>query len=493
MAKTRRRKKRSHVVEGADPSKKPDPQTFVFRRGKHWGMLGDLESDLRRMMLPNTAAALRESKRNSLKDFVSVAGPLGVSHFIMLSATEKATYLRLAKAPRGPTLTLRIKAYSLAADVAASQARPRMPPNAFKSSPLVVLNNFDPKQKQLALAASLFQGMFPSINVANVNLATCQRVVLLSVDPATNLISLRHFTISTAPSGVKKSLKALMARQALPDLGKLQDVSELLTKSGYGSESEGEDAETSRVVLEAPAAGRAGRALVGRQSRVRLHEVGPRLELEIIKVEEGLCGGAVLYHAHVARSKAQVSAQQAAKDEAAKLKAQRRRQQEDNVRRKEAEQRRQAELAEFARLAKQDPEAAAAEKRKQWWRKQQREAGEAGDQRAAAADEDDDDDIAYYRQEVGEEPQEDDKIGLRGSGGRGRGGFRGRGRGRSSGSRGGGRGGGRGSSSGGSRERGGGDAGGGRGGSGFGGSSRGKRRGGSADGFDAGRKKFKKQ
>lgn len=49
-------------------------------------------------------------------------------------------------------------------------------------------------------------------------------------------------------------------------------------------ESEGEDAETSRVVLEAPAAGRAGRALVGRQSRVRLHEVGPRLELEIIKV-----------------------------------------------------------------------------------------------------------------------------------------------------------------------------------------------------------------
>lgn len=52
-------------------------------------------------------------------------------------------------------------------------------------------------------------------------------------------------------------------------------------------------------------------------------------------MEEGLCGGAVLYHAHVARSKAQVSAQQAAKDEAAKLKAQRRRQQEDNVRRKE--------------------------------------------------------------------------------------------------------------------------------------------------------------
>jgi hypothetical protein len=86
---------------------------------------------------------------------------------------------------QGPTLTLRIKAYSLASDVAASQARPRMPPNAFKTAPLVVLNNFSPQQKQLALAASLFQGMFPSINVHNVNLATCQvsqRVVHQRVD-----------------------------------------------------------------------------------------------------------------------------------------------------------------------------------------------------------------------------------------------------------------------------------------------------------------------
>ena len=59
-----------------------------------------------------------------------------------------------------------------------------------------------------------------------------------------------------------------------------------------------------------------------------------------MQVEEGLCDGAVLYHAHVTRSKAQVSAQQAAKDEAARLKAQRRQQQEDNVRRKEVRGRR---------------------------------------------------------------------------------------------------------------------------------------------------------
>jgi hypothetical protein len=52
------------------------------------------------MMLPHTALNLRESKRNQLKDFVSVAGPLGVSHFMILTATDAASYLRVAKTPR---------------------------------------------------------------------------------------------------------------------------------------------------------------------------------------------------------------------------------------------------------------------------------------------------------------------------------------------------------------------------------------------------------
>jgi ribosome biogenesis protein SSF1/2 len=53
------------------------------------------------------------------------------------------------------------------------------------------------------------------------------------------------------------------------------------------------------------------------------------------QVEEGLCDGAVLYHAHINKTKAEVSAQQAAKDEAARVKTQRRQQQEENVRKKE--------------------------------------------------------------------------------------------------------------------------------------------------------------
>ena len=94
--------------------KKGEPKSFVFRRGRHAALLKDLEKDLRRLMLPNTAAALKESRRNQLKDFVSVAGPLGVTHFCMLTATQHASYLRLARAPRGPTLTMRIHEYRYA-------------------------------------------------------------------------------------------------------------------------------------------------------------------------------------------------------------------------------------------------------------------------------------------------------------------------------------------------------------------------------------------
>lgn len=49
------------------------------------------------LMAPNTASALKESKRNQIKDFLHVAGPLGVTHFLVLTATHNASYLRVAK------------------------------------------------------------------------------------------------------------------------------------------------------------------------------------------------------------------------------------------------------------------------------------------------------------------------------------------------------------------------------------------------------------
>lgn len=80
----------------------------------------------------------QEKKRNNLNDFWKVAGQMGVTHYLMLSKTDSAPYLRVAHAPHGPTLSFKIHEYSLAADVAQSQLRPRCPPDLFKTPPLVI-------------------------------------------------------------------------------------------------------------------------------------------------------------------------------------------------------------------------------------------------------------------------------------------------------------------------------------------------------------------
>ena len=68
-------------------------------------------------------------------------------------------------------------------------------------------------------------------------LCCTQRVVLLTHDSETGRLSLRHYSIHSAPSGVTKGIKAVVAGTALPKLAQLNDLSELVLRSGYGSVS----------------------------------------------------------------------------------------------------------------------------------------------------------------------------------------------------------------------------------------------------------------
>ncbi|CAN6676922.1 unnamed protein product [Malus baccata var. baccata] len=80
------------------------PRSFVFSRRKLPGPLNQLQDDLRKLMLPYTAHKLKEKRRNNLRNFLIVAGPMGVTHFLMLSKTRTAPYLRVARAPQGSTI-----------------------------------------------------------------------------------------------------------------------------------------------------------------------------------------------------------------------------------------------------------------------------------------------------------------------------------------------------------------------------------------------------
>jgi ribosome biogenesis protein SSF1/2 len=349
MAKTRRKKHRTHVEVQAKPgeTKNDVPRSFVMKRGKLSDLVSDLTDDVRRVMEPHTAVNLKESKTNKLKDFVQVSGPLGISHFLILSATDKSRYVKICRAPRGPTLSFRVHKYTLAREVAAAQRNPRSPPNAFRSPPLVVLNNFGdaPHQK---LATITFQNLFPPINVKKVKLSTCQRAVLVDYDKDTNRFQFRHFAISAAPTGSNRALRKLLTTRNAPDLGNLTDVSEFFDKAALGaasdaSDSEGEDAVAARVDLTQDY-NRVAKA--DTRSRVILQEIGPRMELELVKVEEGMCEGRVLYHAYVNKTEEEVVALERKKVDAEALRKKRKEEQEANVRRKEKEKAEKAAIAE---------------------------------------------------------------------------------------------------------------------------------------------------
>ncbi|XP_021763132.1 peter Pan-like protein isoform X2 [Chenopodium quinoa] len=236
------------------------PQSFVFSRTKLPSVLRQLEMDMRKLMLPYTALKLKEKKRNSLKDFLNVAGPMGVTHFLILSKTHSGPFLRIAKTPQGPTLTFKIHEYSLAIDVARAQLRPRCPHDLFKNSPLV-------------------------------KLSLCQRIVLIHYNKDTKRIDFRHYSIRLQPVGVSRRLRKFVQNHQVPDLRNLQDVSDFVTRAGYGSESEAED-EAAHVSLVNDL-GRVNRAST--KSAVKLQEIGPRMTLELVKIEDGMCSGQLLF------------------------------------------------------------------------------------------------------------------------------------------------------------------------------------------------------
>lgn len=149
MAK-RRTKKRTHAAanpnskSGAAPSVGKidlnDPKSMVIRigAGEVGSSVSQLATDVRRVMEPGTATRLRERKANRLRDYVTMCGPLGVSHLLLFSRSDSGnTNLRVCTTPQGPTLHFRVEKYSLAKDVKRAQRHPLGGGKEYTTPPLV--------------------------------------------------------------------------------------------------------------------------------------------------------------------------------------------------------------------------------------------------------------------------------------------------------------------------------------------------------------------
>jgi len=350
---SKRKKTRTHAKEvvngatvisedGRQESLEKDsiPRSIVAKASKVIVEVGELVRDLRKLMGPYTANNLREKKYNRMKDYTAVAGQLGVTHLLTISQTKKHIVLRVGRTPSGPTLHFHVIHYSLARQVRSLQKRPFESPAAYMAPPLVVLNNFGQAEEQhVKLMRVTFQNMFPSINVKTVRLSECRRVVLFHYRKEDGMVEMRHFAIRAQPVGISSNVKKILQAK-IPNLGDLQDVSEFLEGTnggpaggGAASDSEMED-EGARVVLPERYLGK-GNAK-SQQSAMKLSELGPRLTLDLFKVERGICEGDVIYHKFVTKSVAEDAATKKKIETQKMLKEERKATQAENVKRKRA-------------------------------------------------------------------------------------------------------------------------------------------------------------
>jgi ribosome biogenesis protein SSF1/2 len=353
-----RKKSRTHVLEKAEAAqsalttKKDEkvPKSLVIRRGKTATEVGELVEDLRHLMLPYTALHFQEDPKNrklTLAQYaVHLSLPMGITHMLSFSQNQERLNLRVARTPDGPTLSFRVHRFSLNRHIKALQKRPVSYTDSLSANPpIVVTNNFGDAAAlpHIKLMRITFQNMFPAINVSTVKLSECRRVVLFNLIEvpdieetgisSRHLVQMRHFAVQASPVGVHRRVRRL-AQDKLPNLHKCQDIADYLVgnQSDAPSDSEPEDDPAHVVQLPDRYVGKGNRK--AGKSALKMVEIGPRLTLELLKVEKGLGAGDVLYHAHVKKSPEEAAALKAKKEKEVNLKHQRRVEQEKNVERK---------------------------------------------------------------------------------------------------------------------------------------------------------------
>jgi ribosome biogenesis protein SSF1/2 len=279
------------------------------------------------------------------------------------------------------------------------------------------------------LVTTIFQSLFPSISPQTTSLSTIRRVLLLNRDTKSEpdaegsfILNLRHYAITTKLTHLSKAVRRLNASEklakrqnrshAIPDLGRFNDVADLIldpsaAAMGYTSESEIEtDAEievlptiTKKVQSSAQHRKKQSdpepklqpqddveqngnnspnkEALPENVEKraVKLVEIGPRLNLRLIKVEEGLCDGKIMWHDFIQKSKAEQKQQDGEWKRKQKLKAERTRIQTENVQRKKAEKEAEKEASASKALEK-DEDMAEAGSEEEWLDDEEMDDGE---------------------------------------------------------------------------------------------------------------------
>jgi len=337
---TRKNKARQKEVLDADQTKSKQPHSMVVSRGKVGKSVQKLIENFKGIMEPYTATQVKAMKNNTLKDFISIAPSLSVTHLILFNKTDSNVNCRFVRVPRGPSVWFKLSSFCLVKDVLQSLARPHSDQHLFLEPPLCVTSATFPKEKKHAsLIKTFIQNMFPSTNIPTLKLQNVRRVVMFDWVDETEEIEIRQYVISITPASCSKKVKKLLeagssSTKQLPSIGSFEDISEMFNPTGLTSGEESEYEETN-VELSQNIKKRGGN-VANEKSKVNLTEHGPRITLKLVKIQEGVNTGEILYHSYVEKTKEEASQLATLKAEKEIEKRKRKAIQEDNVKRKQA-------------------------------------------------------------------------------------------------------------------------------------------------------------
>ena len=327
-----------------DEKLKNAPHSFIITKGEVGANVVQLKDDFLKIFEPFTAPNLKGNKKRTLEDYAKLGPMLSVTHMMVFTKSQENVILKMTRLPRGPTLHFKVNEYCLAKDVVNAIKRPQSYEHQFKHPPLFVGNNFNVEKKNaenvhvdymnpMRQVNAMVQNMFPKINPNEIDLNNVCRSVLFDVSDDQETIEMRHYSIKMRPVGISRKIRKLVNGKIIPNLNDKQDVAEWLENpDGSASESEAEPDEKSKIDLPQKMSG--GGNLKGLKSAVRLTELGPRMKLELFKIDDGVFDGKVLYHKYIELSEAQKEQKEQALKKKEQEKEMRRKVQEENIKRK---------------------------------------------------------------------------------------------------------------------------------------------------------------
>lgn len=151
------------------------------------------------------------------------------------------------------------------------------------------------------------------------------------------------------------------------------------TRSGNQSDSEYEDDENNEIVLPQTLNSRGNTE--NNKSAIRLYEIGPRMTIELIKIQNDLFTGEVLYHNAIVKTEEEIAEMKKAREEKKRIKEMRKKVQNENVAKK-VDQKEEHKKRSMSGKSK------------------------VKDEQNPNEVEGVDNDADYYREEVGEDPDE---------------------------------------------------------------------------------------